>query len=354
MTRGGSGAGASLAALFAVACVPTLSQPRGELHLAAMAEATRDFHHGRLGDAADAWERAGRAAERRVDRDEAEYRRARALLRLGRAEEALALLDGIAERRPIARRTVRARFEAALVHLDRGETALAEQGLSWIVAERPGDGPASRALRLLLELRAHERAGSRLRFLRELYERVGRSELGDDLLTEQAAILHAEGDRAGARAALERLVREHPHPRGQRWDDALWRLADLAEEEGDYAGALEPLRRMISVHEATVAPGSQTLPRMPAARLRMARLYRDRLGDPARAAEHFEGVATQFPTSRLRDDALHELGVLWLELGRREEGCATLARALREHEVGRARRLAERRWTEDCAGRASR
>jgi tetratricopeptide (TPR) repeat protein len=343
---------ASLAACIALAsvgCVPTLSQPRGEAHLASMADATRHYHHGRLEEAAAAWEQAARTAERRVDRDEAEYRRARALLRLERIDEALALLDALAERRPISRRTVRARFDAALVRRERGQVAEADAALLWIVEERPGDGPASRALRLLLETRSSEPAAARLAFLRELYARVGTSDLGDDLLTEEAAILHAEGDRAGAEAALTRLVGEHPYPHGQRWDDALWRLADLAEEREDWEGAIAHLERMIAPLEHTVTPGSQTAPRMPAARLRIARIYRDRLQDPERAAAHFERMGQQFPTSTLRDDALFELGSMWLERGRRAEGCAVLARLVATYEVGRARRLAERARVAECA-----
>jgi tetratricopeptide (TPR) repeat protein len=339
---------AALSALVVAGCVPTLSQPRGEAHLAAMADATRHYHHGRTEDAAQAWGEAARTAERRVDRDEAEYRRARALLRLERVDEALALLDDIAARRPISRRTVRARFDAALVRREGGQREEADEALLWIVRQRPGDGPASRALRLLLESRASEPAAARLAFLRELYAQVGDSDLGDDILSEQAAVLRAGGDRAGAEAALAQLVREHPYPHGQRWDDALWRLAELAEEREDYPAAIRHLEQMIAPHEHTVTPGSQTAPRMPEARLRIARLYRDRLRDWERAAAHFEGMAAQFPTSLLRDDALYELGLMWLELGRRAAGCAALDRVLREHEVGRARRLAERARASRC------
>ncbi len=148
--------------------------------------------------------------------------------------------------------------------------------------------------------------------------------------------------------ALERLVREHPYPFGQRWDDALWRLADLAEEAGDERGAIAHLQRMLAPHEETVTPGSQTLPRMPAAQLRIARIYRDRLDDPARAAESFNETYARFPTSRLRDDALYELGTMWIERGEPERGCAVLARVLDEFEVGHARRLAAARVTRDC------
>ncbi len=341
--------GALAIALALPGCSATISAPRAAARLAAMRDATRHYHHGRAQEAADAWGEAARTAERRVDRDEAEYRRARTLLDLHRDREALVILDAIAARRPVSRRTVRARFDAALVRIELGETEAAHAALEWIVNEHSAAGPASRSLRLLMQARASEPAEARLAFLRELYARVGEDDLGDDILWLEADILLERGDRAGAVRTLERLVREHPYPHGQRWDDALFRLADMAEEDGDYRGAIEHLRRVIDPHEHTVTPGSQTLPRMPEARLRIARIYRDRLRDPARAAEHFTGTYAQFPTSLLRDDALYELGVMWLDHGERQEGCAMLERVVREFEVGHARRLARRRWDADCA-----
>jgi tetratricopeptide (TPR) repeat protein len=333
-------------ALVLSACTPTISQPRGEAHLRAMREATRHYHHGRIDRAAEAWERAGRAAERRVDRDEAEYRQARAYLRMGEPLAALALLDAIAERRPISRRTIRALFDSALIRVELGETERAHEALRFIVNERPGDGAAGRALAILLDTGAPDEA--RLAFLRELYERVGESDLGDDILDREAAILRERGDLDGAVRTLERLVRDHAYPRGQRWDDALWRLADIAEERRRFPAAIDYLERMIAIHELTVTPGSQTLPRMPEAILRIARIYRDRLHDPVRAAQSFQRVEAGFPTSRLRDDAIYELGVMWLELGARGEGCAALERVARQFEVGRARRLAQQRIEASC------
>lgn len=341
--------GAALAlSILSSGCIATISQPRGAAHLAAMRDASRHFHHGRREEAASSWAEAARAAERRVDRDEAEYRHARTLLDLHREREALEILDAIARRRPISRRTVRALFDAALLRIELGETERAYESLTWIVNEQSWAGPASRSLRILMDARAGEPIASRLAFLRELYARVGEDDLGDDILWFETDLQLEAGDRAAAIATLERIVREHPYPHGQRWDDALFRLADLAEEDGDYRGAIEHLRRIVDPHEHTVVPGSQTLPRMPEARLRIARIYRDRLHDPARAAEHFTGTYAQFPTSLLRDDALYELGVMWLEHGERGEGCAALERVVSEFEVGHARRLAERRIAADC------
>jgi TolA-binding protein len=229
-----------------------------------------------------------------------------------------------------------------------GDTERAHRDLLWIVRERPGDGQASRSLRILMEAREGDPLEEKLAFLRGLYAHVGESDLGDDILNYEADLLAESGDRQGAARALRQLVREHPYPRGQRWDDALWQLADIAEENHEYRRAIGYLREMVQPQELTVTPGSQTLPRMPEAQLRIARIYRDHLHDPVHAAENFRLVHDRFPTCTLRDDALYELGVMWIEGGQREQGCSMLSQVAREFEVGHARRMASRRIHEAC------
>ena len=340
-----------LLALIMVAtpgCIATLSEPHSDAHLAAMREATRHHHHGRFDQAAAAWQEASRTADRRVDRDEADYRRARTLRRLSRDDEAIALLDAIAARRPISRRTVRARFDAALMRLDRGESGAAHASLEWIVREHPEQGPAGRALRILLEARTE---AEQLAFVRELYEAVGQTDLGDDLLTREAELLTEADDLDGAVAALERICSEHPYPHGQRWDDSLWRLADIAQGRGQHEAAIAYLRRMIEPHTQTVSPGSQTLVLFPRAGLRIARIYRDELDSPDEAETAFRAMVSEFPTSLLRDDALYELGAMWLDRGQPDRGCPVLREVLDGFEVGHARRLAAARVAADCGSR---
>ncbi|MBX3272307.1 MAG: tetratricopeptide repeat protein [Sandaracinaceae bacterium] len=332
-------------ALALAGCIATISAPRSEAHVEAMREATRHYHHGRIEEAVAAWEAAARTADRRVDRDEADYRRAQAYRRLGRADEALALFDDLGDRAPLSRRTVRARFDAALLRLARGEDARAHEALEWIVRERPGDGPASRALRLLLAARSAE---AQLDLVRELYPLVGRSDLGDDLLMHEARLLRDAGDLDGAVIVFERVTLEHPYPHGQRWDDALFELADLAEARGDPERAIEYLRQMIAPHTLTVIPGSQTLPSFPRAALRIARVYRDALDDPERAEAAYRALIAEFPTSLLRDDALYEIGAMWLDRGAPQRGCPILREVVERFEVGRPRRLARRRLEADC------
>lgn len=335
----------ALVALLLLGCTPTLSAPHSPEHVAAMGDATRHHHHGRFEEAAESWEVAARTADRRVDRDEADYRRARAYIRLGREREALTLLDDIGQREPLSRRTVRARFDAALIRLDLGETERAHETFDWIVRERSGDGPAGRSLRFLVEARSPE---EQLALVRELYASVGATDLGDDLLTYEAELLVDAGDSDGAVRVFERLVEEHPYPHGQRWDDSLWRLADLAQGSGDHAGAIAYLRQMIEPHTLSMIPGTNALPLFPQAGLRIARIYRDDLDDAARAEESFRAMRAEFPRSLLRDDALYELGAMLLDRGRTERGCSALREVTEEVEVGHARRLATRRLASDC------
>ena len=219
-------------------------------------------------------------------------------------------------------------------------------GLYQLVLGYPDSALASRALVVLVrEIAPPESA---LRFLDQLYAHLGDSDLGDDVLDITANVAIEIGDRARATAALERIVADHPYPRGQRWDDALWRLADLAEADGEPARAAAYLVDMLSVAEATSAPGSYTRPRFPEAQIRLARLYHRDLGDEAAAREAYRAAYEDFPTSRYRDDALVEHGEMLLELGLGRDGCRLLAQAVEEFDVGSARRRAARRLASGC------
>jgi TolA-binding protein len=160
--------------------------------------------------------------------------------------------------------------------------------------------------------------------------------------------LLVRGDRAGAREALVRIVEEHPYPHGQRWDDALVSLADLAQEEGDHRAAIGWLERIVAVHEDTDRPGSYTLPSMPEAQIRIARIYRDDVGDLDAAAREFQLTYDEYPTSTVRDDALVELAEMLLEAGDRDRACELFADAVAEFEVGRARRRAAEALATRC------
>lgn len=330
-------------------CPPTLSSERGDRYLDAMAAADRDHVAGRDEAAIEDWRQAADAAERRVDRDEAEHRAALSLRREGRLDEALALFSAIAARRPISRRTVRAMWEVTRIQMEQGHRDEALAGLRTIVFEHAGDGQASRSLRTLVaELRAHEGDEAAIALLVELDARVRTTDLGDDVLTDLAQIYRDHDRRQEARALYERIVAEHGYPRGQRWDDTFMRLADMAQEDGDHEAAVRYLERMIDPHALGLPPGSYTLPHMPDAAMRIAHILRDEIHDVDRAAAAFRRMHDAFPTSLLRDDALVEMGEMLLDAGRHDEGCHALEQAIAETAVSSAVTRARERHRAGC------
>ncbi len=330
-------------------CPPTLSSERGDHYLDAMAAADRDHVAGRDDAAIADWREAAGAAERRVDQDEAQHRAALSLHHEGRLDEALALFSEIAERRPISRRTVRAMFEVSRIQMEQGHRDEALAGLRAIVFEHSDDGMASRALRTLIaELRAHEGDEAAATLLRELDAQAHATDLGDDVLTDLAQIDRDHDRREEARALYERIVLEHPYPRGQRWDDTFMRLADMAEEDGDHEAAIRYLERMLDPHALGLPPGSYTLPHMPDAGIRIAHILRDEVHDVDRAAAAFRRAHDAFPTSLLRDDCLVEMGEMYLDAGRTEEGCHALEQAISETEISSAVTRARERHHAAC------
>lgn len=331
-------------------CPPTISEPRSEDHLRALAEGERNMGHGRYEEAAVDFAEAADEAERRVDLDEALYRQTIALTQLERYDEAIAILQEVADRRPVSRRTSRAMFEIALIRLDHlHQDAQAMQDFERVMHETPDDGLGSRSLYYIL--RDFENRGDSqgaIAFCDRLYGELGNSTLGDDLLRAKANLQLLIGDRAGARTSLEELVQRYPYPYGQRWDDAIVTLAEMDVEDGQPQRAIDRLKELVNRNEETNLVGSYTLPSMPRAQMRIAQIYRDELHDYPEASDAYEYLLRRFPRSVLRDDALYQAGVMWLENGEHDRGCRFLRRVLDDFEVGHARRMASARIETDC------
>jgi TolA-binding protein len=303
-----------------------------------MARATREYHHGRFADAATAYGEAAQHAERRVDRDEALYREAKSLARVGELQRAIDILEGLSRERPVSRRTGRALYDAARLRLRIGDESGAIANFKRVVIEYPDHGVASRAMHRVIEATSDPAA---LRaWLNHVYEVVGARDIGDDVLMQLAEMSRQDGDLEGTRAYFERVIAEHPYPHGERWDDALWRLADLDVEQGDPARAAAHLEQMLSVLESTTTPGSYTLPRFPASMLRLGILYRDDLHDHDRAAATFQRLYNELQFSTLRDDAMLEEAQMYLAAHDTDRACALLHRVADEFQEGRARRQA--------------
>ena len=324
-----------------VGCVKmtTLSQPRGEEHLKALAEGERHYRHGRLQESVDAFMHAAQSAERRVDKDEALYRCTRTLQEQKNYTQALEILHEIAERQPVSRRTARALFDAALIR-DRilGEKEAAYAGYDRVIVEHSDSGLGVRALFHRLNGLA-DNPEDKLTYIDVMYEKVGTTTLGDDLLYAKAELLLEQEARDEAKLSLLRLVDEHPYPFGHRWDNALVRLADLEEEEKDYQAAIAYLERLVHRNEETNLVGSYTLPTFPKAQLRIARLQRDHLHDRDAADSAYRRLERKFPRSILRDDARLERALLWIDDDKRK-ACKLLQSVVDDFEVGHARRLA--------------
>lgn len=329
------------------ACAPTLSRSGSDAFDEALARASLAHTEQREHDEREALAEAASVARRRVDREEAQYREAMLLSRIGDVARAVELLDGIAAARPALRRTHRARLEAAKLRIARGDAEVAHRELEALVAEAPEHGSSSTALRLLL--RARSRDASTLAWLDELYARgAGRGQVGDDVLFERATLFVELGDATSAERELERLIEAHPYPFGERFDDACWMLADLAEARGDARAEVAALVRLLSVWEPSAFAGSYSLPKMSAAAFRLGGVYRDRLGDARLAEEAFARVVRDFGDSLYVDDALSAIAELAFVRGDVREGCAALEHVVSLNASDASREAAEAKRREHC------
>ena len=303
--------------------------------------------------AAEHYGRAERAAARGKDRREARYRRARALWRAGRRDEALTLMRSLfASGRPSGPASVRAARAALdaglwLVAMQRETEALAlwAEALARLASRPTAAAILERAVHLVEQ---RDGADGALRWLAAHAARTpAGSDLREEALWQRGRLLRAAGRPSEAVEALEALLAAFPPPRGRRWDEALWALADLHEAEERLEEAVEALLRLAEVQEPTWLIGSYTRARMPRAMLRAGELLL-RAGRLEAADAVLERLPARFPDSRLRDDALLAAARGWLEAGQTDRACARLAEAAEVQPGGAARRRAERLLARHC------
>lgn len=333
------------------ACAPTLSMPRGKEHLDALAEAQAAQHHGRLDEAVDAYQRAADSAERKVDRDEALYRQSRVYARKGDYKSAIEVCDKLGDESEIARRTLRARLDAARYRLRTNtEVERAENDLLDLMEDEPDSAAAQGALRILAVRHVDEVEDKEqgLAWIREMKDKALGNSLGEQLMGAEADVLLQLDRKDEAKLVLQRQVARYPYPKGRRWDDALWQLADLALEDESPKEAIGYLQQMVDAHEVSFVIASYTRPRMPKAALRIARIYRDDLRDQEKAIDAYGLVRSEFPRSTVVDDSLAEEAELRIARGERDKGCGLYKQLVDKYEVGSARRRAEARMTAEC------
>jgi tetratricopeptide (TPR) repeat protein len=207
-----------------------------------------------------------------------------------------------------------------------------------LVTSQPEHVGADRALDALL-LDLQDEPVEALALLSRLYDAVGDSKLGDNVLYARAKRLRGLGRATEEEETLAALVERHPHS-GLRYE-ARWGLAELRAQAGDLAGALLQLRLIaedqdeswkIGIYESDLADDAQ---------LWRGILRAERGGDLAGAHEEFERLLLEHPTSTLRDDARWNLAWAALRAGDTPQAKAQ-CRALRQEEPAS-------RWARRCA-----
>ncbi len=336
---GGSGRGAracrwfSAAALLLAtalglgACGPSY----GEAFLHPFRAAQRAYGAGRYQEAAQRFEQAARQASRLKDRDEAYFMQARMYERLERWDLVQATYRRLIELSPRGPRTPRAVFEVAEVEIAHGDASRGWRLLRDGIERYPNHGSSRRALTRWVEHTAAAQGEEQLvaQLDRWLTTFAG-TDLEQQVKVERGRSLVRSGKLDEARQQLVRAAREHPYPKGSLTDDALLQAAEIAEELEDYRQAIADLRELLSTRERA-SGGSYERPLYPVAQMRIARLYRDRLGDRAAALRELRTMVTDHPDSILVDDAMWEAALLSRELGDHDAVC-DLAEDLRERQ----------------------
>lgn len=313
----------SAAFAWSVACAPTLPAQYVEQSDAAR----RATSAGQHDQAATHWAAAAEAADAKHHRDEALYRQASSLQRAGNTEAARRVLEQLSGA-PAGDRQARAAFDLAYLKLKQGDTSAGLSALRRAILEHPDSGLARGGVtRLLREVATRQGHAAEKRVIDELWQRLEQREVGQLLGYRRAQWTDEHASPREALPLYLQLMRAHPYPMGVYWDEACLRAADIHIELGNPKAALDLLAAMLSRREGAQLVGSYER-HYSRARMRMAEITRDQLGDCAAARQHFLRVASDFETSRLRDDALWQAARCAKALGDQALACADLQRLI--------------------------
>jgi tetratricopeptide (TPR) repeat protein len=314
-------------ALLLAACAQSLPRP----YMEARAAAERAYAAGRYDEAAQHWRQAESSAERTRDRTEARYRAAVSLRRAGRGSEAALLLESITTDAPRSERAARAAYDRADLEIEQGDRQKGYRMLERVLHEHPRSGVARSALsRTLIRLDEQGGVDRVLAYIERTTHLLEKTELAETLAYQKARWLERAERYEPALAQYLEVARRFPYPRGAHWDDALWNASLLEERLGRHLAAVDHLRRLLREMESSHLQGSYQRPRYDDAQYRLAELYRDRLGDLARARLEFEKVWLEHPDSPLKDDALWHFAILAKRMGDPRGACSSLSRLLKE------------------------
>ncbi len=287
--------------------------------------ARRAYAQGKYREAAAHWRAAEGAAPSQRYKDEALYRQAASLERAGESLAAQKLLGRLADAGP-GERQARARFDAAYLTLDRGDTEAGMKQLKEAILEYPDSGPAIRALRTLLD-HARQSAGNAGEgaLIGQLLPKLARTSLHQRLLYARAQLLERSQPADAAVRAYGELIEAYPYPHGLFWDESIIARAKLLVQLGRPAEAVHSLRKMLAHREQSDFLGSYERHYADAHYL-LATITRDSLGDLAAARTEFRTIAKRYTTSVLRDDALWQAMACSQRLGASAEVCADAER----------------------------
>lgn len=316
-----------LAIASAAACAPNV----GEAFLQSKAAGDRALSAGRYEEAAHAYQEAADAARRPRDRDEALFLEANVYRRARDWEKAKAAYRALLAESPEGDRAARATYELAWIEIETGNRDEGFAMLEGALFAHPDAGPARRALkRFLAHLEEREDTRAAIAWIDRSLDSFRGSALEENLRYERAKLLESLGELAAARDAYVDCARRHPYPFGSLFDDALWNASMLDEALGRYELAIQDLEELLRHREASTLTGSYERPRYADAQMRIAELYRDRIGDLQAARRAFHTLYAAHQTSRLRDDALWEEAKIARQLGDLEAACSLTSRLRRE------------------------
>ncbi len=290
--------------------------------------AQRAKNAGRYEEAAEFYRQAAGGAQRVKDRDEAYFNRALMYERLERWDEARGVYRELIAVSPGGPRTGRSAFEHATSNIDHGDANAGWRELVAAIERYPGHAAASYAVRRWVMYHARSAGeGAVQTRLQSWLGKLNNTVLEQQLKYEMGRSLERADRLNDAHTWFVRTAREHPYPKGNLTDDALWRAGEVASRMGKHRLAIRDLEELLDVREDSVVTFSYERPRFPQAQLRLAEIYRDDVGDLARARVEFKRMFERHPTSILADDAMWQAALLAKREGDATETCS-LARAL--------------------------
>lgn len=298
-------------ALFCVACHRGAS-PYDQ----ALARAAEHARRGELEDAQQDYKNAHDLGRDQDERVEALYRA------LSLKKDAKGLIR-LARNHPSATRAPRCLLDAGRIYQRAGQTEQALAAFRELVLSYPQSASAPSGLReILRELLSQDPSGgASLAFLAQNRTHLG--PLDEEVRYREAALLESS-DPDAAILAYEELARRYPLPEGVFADEALLRAATLRRARGDIDGALLVLMEMKKANEKALMVGSYTRSSYADAAYLYATVLRDDKRDLGAAARAFEAFPSEFPKSRLRDDAIEAAARVYLMLGEGARACATI------------------------------